>query len=114
MGNIKRNHQPLFKSKVALELIKGNDTISSICSRYNIHPTQARRWKDQAMSEIIQAFTGKGVTSALKRKEQLIEELYKQVGRLKVELDWLEKKLVESRGSSGSFQDFSNLFTSSS
>jgi len=93
MGNIKRKHQPAFKAKVALELIKGDDTISTICSRYNIHPTQARRWKDKVLAEINRAFSDKNIHNQLKRKEQLIEELYKQIGQLKVELDWMQKKI---------------------
>ena len=44
MSNIKKKHSAGFKAKVALELIKGTETISSICSKYSIHPTQAGKW----------------------------------------------------------------------
>lgn len=92
MPNIKRNHSAGFKAKVALELIKEIDKISSICSKYSIHPTQAGKWKQQALSGLEASFTGK-TTDIIKSKDETIDELYKQIGQLKVELDWLKKKL---------------------
>jgi transposase-like protein len=91
MGNIKRFHPASFKTKVALELIKGADTISAICSKYSIHPTQAGRWKEQALQGLETIFSEQRKNS-LREKDILIEELYKQIGQLKVELDWLKKK----------------------
>lgn len=92
MGNIKRKHSNSFKSKIALELIREKDTVSSICSRYSIHPTQAHKWKSQALEGLALIFQNK-ISSELKQKNELIEELYKQIGQLKVELGWLEKKI---------------------
>jgi len=92
MGNIKRKHSVSFKTKVALELLQEKDTLSSICSRYAIHPTQARSWKIQAMETLQSGFTGSSRNNELKQKDQLIDELYKEIGQLKVELDWLKKK----------------------
>lgn len=94
MGNIKRHHPDPFKAKVALELIKETETIAAICSKYSIHPTQARNWKDQALNNLVQGFAKAPDSrhSELAQKNELIEELYKQVGQLKVELDWLKKK----------------------
>lgn len=92
-NTIKRQHSPEFKTKVVLELLKQEETISQVCSRFSIHPTQARRWKDHVLSVINQSFDGKTVANQLREKDQLIEELYQQVGRLKVELDWLKKKM---------------------
>jgi len=92
MSNIKRQHSAAFKTRVVLELIKGVETISAICSKYSIHSTQARRWKEQAFSGMEANFCQKGKNFELKEKDNLIEELYKQVGQLKVELDWLKKK----------------------
>jgi len=74
-----------------LELMKGIDAISVICSKYSIHPTQANRWKQRAAQGIEGIFSDKP-DKELKVKDALIEELYKQVGQLKVELDWLKKK----------------------
>ena len=91
MGNIKRKHPSSFKVKVALEMIKGAEPVTNICSKYSIHPSQAHKWKKQAVEGLQIIFTDKPV-SELKEKNELIEELYKQVGQLKVELDWLKKK----------------------
>lgn len=95
MGNIKRLHPPTFKAKVALELIREAETMVAICSKYSIHPTQAGIWKQQALAGLATVFTD-GYPKELKQKDQLIEELYRQVGQLKVELDWLKKKVGPS------------------
>ena len=92
MGNIKRQHPASFKTRVALELIKEAESQSAICSRYSIHPTQARRWKEEALAAMQTQFLQKGKVSESKEKDELIEELYKQIGQLKVELDWIKKK----------------------
>ena len=92
MGNIKRSHPAAFKAKVALDLIREIDTVSAIASRYAIHPTQARQWKAQLLSNIELLFSDKPST-ALAEKDEIIGELYRQIGQLKVELDWLKKKL---------------------
>lgn len=93
MGNIKRKHSADFKSKVVLELIKETDTIATICSKHSIHPTQAGVWKQQALEGMKTIFATHAKHSEIKQKDELIEELYKQVGQLKVELDWLKKKV---------------------
>lgn len=91
MGNIKRNHSSSFKVQVALDLIRGHGKVSEICSRYSIHPTQARRWRDHVLSGLESLFSNRG-QAELQQKDKLIEELYKQIGQQKVELDWLKKK----------------------
>ena len=93
MGNIKRKHSMAFKVKVALELIKEKESVSAICSHYQIHPTQAKRWRDQALVVITSGFDGHTADTEQKQKDELIEELYKNVGQLKVELDWLKKNM---------------------
>lgn len=92
MGNIKRKHSTSFKIKVALEMIKEKEPVSVICSRYSIHPNLARKWKDRAL-EILAAGFGKRSAAEQKQKDELIEELYKQIGQLKVEMDWLKKNM---------------------
>ena len=76
---------------MALDMIKGVDSVAQICSRYGIHPSQAHKWKAQAVEGLETIFADKP-NSALKEKNELIEELYKQIGQQKVELDWLKKK----------------------
>jgi transposase-like protein len=95
MGNIKRFHTPSFKSKVALDLIRESDSIVALCSRHSIHPTQANRWKQQVLSGLESLFSEKASDQS-KEKDRVIEELYKSIGQLKVELDWLKKKMGTS------------------
>lgn len=97
MGNIKRKHNVEFKTKVVMELLREVDTLSAICSKYSIHPSQARRWKEKALESMQSGFNGadNSVVKELKETKELNEELFKQIGQLKVELDWLKKK-VES------------------
>lgn len=94
MESIKRAFTPVFKAKVAIELIRERDTMAAICSRHSIHPTQAGKWKEQALKGLESIFI-KTPDTALKQKDELIEQLYKQVGRQNVELEWIKKK-VES------------------
>ena len=92
MGNIKKRHSPAFKTRVALEAIKGAEPTSAICSRYSIHPTQVNRWKNKALESLSAGFDNKSAAKE-KEKDELIEELYKQIGQLKVEQDWLKKNI---------------------
>jgi len=91
--NIKRQHNAEFKTTVVLALLKQEETINQICSKYGIHPTQARRWKEQALANLKSSFEGNNITKQLQTKDSLIDELYRQLGQLKVELDWLKKKM---------------------
>lgn len=91
MGKKKRIFPASFKTRVALELIKGADTIAAICSKYGIHPTQAGHWKEQALLGLETVFSERR-QGELRQKDEVIEELYKEIGKLTVELDWLKKK----------------------
>lgn len=93
MGNIKRKHSTSFKIKVALDIIKEKESVAVICSRYSIHPTQANRWKDRALEILAAGFDQKSIAAEQKQKDELIDELYKQIGQLKVEMDWLKKNM---------------------
>lgn len=91
-SNIRRQHPASFKTQVVLELLKESKTISQVCSQYSIHPTQAGHWKSQVLTGMQNLLTGKPVVE-LAQKDELIQELYRQIGQLKVELDWLKKKM---------------------
>lgn len=94
--NIRRVHSPEFKTQVVLAILKGDKTRSEVCSQFSIHPTQADKWKQKILSGLPTLFTeGKG--NLIKEREKEIEELYKQIGQLKVETDWLKKKMGYSR-----------------
>ena len=92
MNKIKRQFGSDFKAKVALDLIKAVDSPSQICSKYSIHPTQAGKWRSQALIGLASVFDNRP-NMQLQEKEQLIDDLYRQVGKLQVELDWLKKKM---------------------
>ncbi len=87
----RRKHSPAFKAKVSLAAIKGELTINEISSHFSVHPNQISKWKKQAIEELDSVFSGKRERNKKEQKE-LTEELYKQIGQLKVELDWVKKK----------------------
>ena len=87
----RRKHSPAFKAKVSLATIKGELTINEISSQFGVHPNQISKWKKQAIEELVSVFSGKRERHKDEQKE-LTEELYKQIGQLKVELDWVKKK----------------------
>ena len=80
-----------FKTRVALEAIKGHRTVSEIASEYGVHPHQITQWKKLVMEGL------PDILSDRRRKrsadqEELVAQLYQQIGQLKVELDWIKKK----------------------
>ena len=85
------HHGAAFKAKVALEAIKGEQTLSELAERFEVHPNQITLWKKQVMSELPGLFSKK---RGRKKKEQdaLTDHLYREIGQLKVELDWVKKK----------------------
>lgn len=92
MTNLRRKHTARFKTRLVLELLKEEKTSGQIASQFEVHPTQVRHWKKQALEGLELIFSN-GVKSELARKDELIEQLYKQIGQLKVEADFLKKKM---------------------
>ena len=87
----RRRHGAEFKSKVALEAIKGAKTINELASRYEVHPTQIVSWKKEVLEELPRIFSS-GRERREKKDEELTARLYEQIGQLQVELNWLKKK----------------------
>jgi putative transposase len=85
-----------LKAKIAVEAIKGQRTIQEIASHYEIHPNQVTQWKKQLMEGATEVFSN-GKVHAAEADEQLKAELYQQIGKLQVDLDWLKKKSGLSR-----------------
>jgi transposase len=79
-----------FKAKVALEAIKAQETINQIAARYEVHPHQVTQWKQHLLQQAPAAFDQ---PATLSQGEGVEEELYAQIGRLKMQLEWLKKKL---------------------
>jgi len=96
MHGMRRQHDAAVKAKVALEAIKGEKTIAQIAGEYGIHPNQIRLWRDRALAALPAVFS-KGVAKGEKDHAELEEELFRQIGRLKVENDWLKKKSQQLR-----------------
>lgn len=88
----RRRHSAEFKAKVALEAVRGLRTANEIASTYEVHPVQVAQWKKQALAELPQLFADRRAKAA-QEEETLRAALYQQIGQLKVELDWLEKKV---------------------
>jgi transposase len=89
--NLRRKHTPSFKAKVALEAIKEQKTSAELASLYKVHPNQIRNWKVQATKGLIDLFADKRKKQD-KDREELIQELYLQLGQLNADLNWLKKK----------------------
>jgi|SRR5579859_1508803 len=93
MGTVRRRHSSEFKAKVALEAVKGQKTLNELATEFGVHPVQIAQWKRQLLEASPAVFDGGGSGNRRERtQEQLIEQLYQQIGQLKVEVDWLRKK----------------------
>lgn len=89
---MRRIHTKEFKSKVAVEAIKGEYTIQEIAQRYEIHPNMVTLWKKQLLENAAAAFDkNKAANKEMQRIVNKEEELYSQIGRLKVENEFLKK-----------------------
>ena len=95
MSKLRKRYEAGFKARVALEAVKERETIAELAKRFGIHPNMIHQWKRRLVDEAGTVFA---------RGEAPIEEatpaaeLYKQIGRLKVELEWLKKKKVAAGG----------------
>jgi putative transposase len=80
-----------FKSKVALEALKEQKTINQIATEYGVFPNQVCTWKKELLEGIGTIFSDKRKKEC-SPKEDIVPQLYQQIGQLKVEVDWLKKK----------------------
>jgi transposase-like protein len=93
MTKQRRQFPAKFKFQVALEAIKELKTINEIASQYEVHPTQVKQWKKQLQTEGEEVFSEKA-SKAAQAQADVEANLYEQIGRLKMELDWLKKKVA--------------------
>ncbi len=87
----RKRYSAALKAKVAIEAIKGQKTTNEIAAEYGVHPTQITQWKKQALDGLPDLFSTRESRQA-KSEEALIATLYQEIGHLKVQVDWLEKK----------------------
>ena len=92
MKESRKKHSPSFKAKVALEAMKGEETVSQLAARYEVHPNMVTKWKKALQDEAASIF-GEDHARKKKQDETLVAQLYQQIGQLKVEKDFLENVL---------------------
>ena len=89
---MRKRYDSHFKAQVVLEAIKNQRTIAEIASEYGVHANQITKWKRRVLDELPGIFSTKGERDQ-RDNEALQTELYRQIGQMKVELDWLKKKV---------------------
>lgn len=90
MSNKRKQYSSNFKAKVALEAVQNEATVAEIAQKYGVHPTMVNNWKRALLDGASDIFD-KGQKSQ-KQNEAKVDELYRQIGQLKVERDFLSKK----------------------
>jgi putative transposase len=96
----RRRHSSAFKARVALEALKGQKTLNELASEFGVHPVQITQWKRQLLDASPGVFESGSANRREREQEHLVEQLYQQIGQLKMEVDWLQKKGL-SRWSNG-------------
>ena len=96
MKQKRRNFTSSFKTKVVLEALKERETIQQLGVKYEVHPNQITTWKKQFLENADAAFGQDGKNDELQQARQQLDELYKQVGQMKVETDWLKKSYCDA------------------
>jgi transposase-like protein len=92
MTTTRKQHSPQFKARVVIEAIRGEKTLAQLGSQFKVHPIQIAKWRKAALEQMPELFVD-GRTRKAHGGETDNNALYEEIGRLKVELDWLKKKL---------------------
>ena len=87
----RRNFSAAFKAKVALEALKGDQTLAELSARYKVHPNLVTKWKRQAGDGLVGIFSGKQAAAGNGAHEAEIKELHAKIGELTIEKDFLSK-----------------------
>ena len=91
MSTMRKTYSASDKAKIALEALKGDVTLNQLTAKYQVHSTQINAWKKRLKEQVAEIFKDQRSKEDY-GKEALVEELYKKVGQLQLEVDWLKKK----------------------
>ncbi len=92
MKTTRRKFSAAFKAKVAIEALKERQSLQQLAEKFNVHPNQIGTWKKEFLDNAEKAFEGDQLKT--QEHEQEKEELFKQIGQLQVEVNWLKKKVL--------------------
>lgn len=90
--NKRKQYSPQFKAKVALDAIRGDKTVAELSSHYELHPTVINNWKRQVLEGASELFETSSNQKATQDSTREIQELYRHIGQLKVERDFLAER----------------------
>jgi transposase-like protein len=94
MSRKRKQHSAGLKAKVALAAVKGDRTTSELAGKFQVHPTQVSQWKRELVEKAEEVF-GRDREREYREQEALVADLYEQIGRLQMELEWMKKKAAE-------------------
>jgi transposase-like protein len=92
MSKKRRQHSAALKAQVGLEALKEIQPIHVIAAKHQVHPTQVNQWKKEVAERLPEVFTRQADASAAEAQARE-QELYAEIGKLKMQLEWLKKKL---------------------
>ena len=95
MAKRRKRHSATLKAKVALAAIKERKTVSELASQHGVHPTQIHHWKRRLLEGAADVFEDGCSTKQEAESGRREAELYQQIGRLNMELEWLKKKVAQ-------------------
>jgi transposase len=91
----KRKFSSEFKAKVVLEALKEHTTIEELSRKYELHPNQISHWKKEFLAKAASVFGSTDKSDPNKKQQdEIIEKLFQEIGKQKIEIDWLKKKLL--------------------
>lgn len=96
MAKQRKSRDGVFKARVALEAIRERETVSQLSKRYGVHSTQIHQWKKRLIDSSSEIFDSGGKATSVNESREA--ELFEQIGRLQVELEWLKKKSARLNG----------------